>query len=269
MALLDSLGRMPAEDSPKHQGKLNQSVRKAITVLRAVADDENANVSTLARAAGLPRATALRLIQTLEEEGFLVRMPGEERVLLGPELFRLTRGADAGELLQEVARPVIADLVAAVNESVTFSVVSSDGGLDVVDQVNADTRLGPRSWIGERFTLHTSATGKVLLASWDAERLSDFLTEPLARHTPNSITSARALQAELRNVEKQGYAVVRDEEEEGLTSFAAGVHGQSGRLLGVVAISGPTQRLDRRREKQAVPRLLRAIGAIEARLRPA
>ena len=63
--------------------KLNQSVRKAITLLRATADDRNANVSSLARTAGLPRATALRMIQTLEQEGFLLRIPGDDRVLLG------------------------------------------------------------------------------------------------------------------------------------------------------------------------------------------
>ena len=57
--------------------KLNQSVRKAIMLLRATAEDRNANVSSLARAAGLPRATALRMIQTLEQEGFLLRIPGD------------------------------------------------------------------------------------------------------------------------------------------------------------------------------------------------
>ena len=58
-------------DSVEDKSKLNQSVRKAITLLRATAEDRNANVSSLARAAGLPRATALRMIQTLEQEGFL------------------------------------------------------------------------------------------------------------------------------------------------------------------------------------------------------
>ena len=87
--------------------KLNQSVRKAITLLRATAEDADANVSSLARAAGLPRATALRMIQTLEQEGFLLRIPGDDRVLLGPELLRLARNTDEQLLLREVSRPVI------------------------------------------------------------------------------------------------------------------------------------------------------------------
>ena len=111
-------GRMPPAEE---RAKLNQSVRKAITLLRATAEDGNANVSSLARAAGLPRATALRMIQTLEQEGFLLRIPGDDRVLLGPELLRLARNTDEQLLLREVARPIISDLVATIRETVTLS----------------------------------------------------------------------------------------------------------------------------------------------------
>ena len=179
------------------KAKLNQSVRKAITLLRATDDDHNANVSSLARAAGLPRATALRMIQTLEQEGFLLRNAGDDRVLLGPELLRLARNTDEQLLLREVSRSIIADLVGAIRETVTLSVVSPDGGLDLVSQVDAPHQLRPRSWVGQRFPLHASASGKILLATFDEERLERFLLEPLARFTPSTITTADALRTEL------------------------------------------------------------------------
>jgi IclR family acetate operon transcriptional repressor len=54
-------------------------------LLRATATHpDGASVSALARAAELPRATALRLIQTMEREGLLLRVPEADRVLLGP-----------------------------------------------------------------------------------------------------------------------------------------------------------------------------------------
>ena len=253
--------------SAEERAKLNQSVRKAITLLRATAEDRNANVSSLARAAGLPRATALRMIQTLEQEGFLLRVPGDDRVLLGPELLRLARTTDEQLLLREVSRPIIGDLVATVRETVTLSVVAPDGGLDLVYQVDAPAQLRPRSWVGQRFPLHTSASGKVLLATYDEERLEHFLLEPLARFTPSTITTAEALRAELARVREQQYAVTRDEDEEGLSGIATGIRGQSEELLGVLTVSGPTQRLDRQRGRHAVDHLLRAAGQIEAALR--
>ncbi len=256
-------GHMPAEE----RAKLNQSVRKAITLLRATAEDENANVSSLARAAGLPRATALRMIQTLEQEGFLLRNPGEDRVLLGPELLRLARNTDEQLLLREVSRPIINDLVAAIRETVTLSVVAPDGGLDLVYEVDAPHQLRPRSWVGQRFALHSSASGKVLLATYDEERLERFLLEPLARFTPSTITTAEALRSELLRIREQRYAFTIDEEEEGLSGVATGIRGQADELLGVVTVSGPTQRLDRQRGQRAADHLLRAADQIESVLR--
>lgn len=253
--------------SAEERAKGNQSVRKAITLLRATAEDRNANVSSLARDAGLPRATALRMIQTLEQEGFLLRIPGDDRVLLGPELLRLARNTDEQLLLREVARPIVADLVAAVRETVTLSVVAPDGGLDLVSQVDAPAQLRPQSWVGQRFPLHASASGKVLLASYDDERLDRVLDAPLPRFTPATITTAAELRAELARVREQRYAVTRDEDEEGLSGISTGIDGPSGELLGVLTVAGPTQRLDRQRGRHAVDHLLRAAGRIDAALR--
>jgi DNA-binding IclR family transcriptional regulator len=247
--------------------KLNQSVQKAIMLLRAAAEDRNANVSSLARAAGLPRATALRMIQTLEQEGFLLRNPGEDRVLLGPELLRLARNTDEQLLLRELSRPIIGDLVETIRETVTLSVVAADGGLDLVYEVDAPNQLRPRSWVGQRFPLHASASGKILLASQDDERLSRLVTEPLERFTPATITTVDALRSELAHVREDRYAFVIDEEEEGLSAVAAGIHGQTGELLGVLAVAGPTQRLDLRNRRHAVDHLLRAVDGIESILR--
>ena len=104
--------------------KLNQSVQKAISLLRAVAQEGGVSVSALSRSVGLPRATALRMIQTLEREGFLLRVPDADRMLLGPELLRIARKADVGMMLREVARGPLAELRETVRETVTLSVVA-------------------------------------------------------------------------------------------------------------------------------------------------
>jgi DNA-binding IclR family transcriptional regulator len=250
----------------EERAKLNQSVRKAITLLRATAEDPGANVSSLARAAGLPRATALRMIQTLEQEGFLLRIPGDDRVLLGPELLHLARNTDEQLLLRELSRPVVGELVAAVRETGSLSVVAPDGDLDLVFQVDAPAHLRPQSWVGQRFPLHTSASGKILLATFDDERLERFLRRPLERFTPSTIVTADGLRGELQRVRELGFATTRDEEEEGLSGIATGIRGQADELLGVLTVSGPTQRLDRQRGRSAVEHLLRAAARIESAL---
>jgi IclR family transcriptional regulator, acetate operon repressor len=250
--------------------KPNQSVRKAITLLRATADStDGASVSALARAAGLPRATALRLIQTMEREGFLLRVPEADRVLLGPELVRLARRADTAIVLQEVARGRLGELSEAVRETVTLSVLAPDGGLDVVEQVAGPQHLVPRSWLGRRFPLHASSSGKLLLSTYDRGRLERFLRDPLPRLTPHTIATKRALRVELDRVRARGCATTVDELEEGLAGVSVGIFSEAGGLLGAINISGLSQRLDEDARGRAAEKLREVVEEIEAALHSA
>ena len=248
--------------------KLNQSVQKAMALLRATAlDGEGTSVSALARAAGLPRATALRLIQTLEAEGVLVRVPAADRVLLGPELIRLAREVDVGTVLLELARPSLGELSEAVRETVTLSVIASDGGLDLVHQVDGPQHLVPRSWLGQRFPLHASSSGKLLLATYDDERLERFLREPLVKLTSSTITKPGGLRRELERVREQGSAATVDELEEGLAGVSVGIFSETGTLLGSVNVSGLSQRLDDAGRRVAAEQARSVVDELEAALR--
>jgi IclR family acetate operon transcriptional repressor len=217
--------------------KLNQSVQKAITLLRATAASaDGASVSALARAAGLPRATALRLIQTMESEGFLLRVPDADRVLLGPELLRLARRVDTATLLHEIARGRLGELTDAVRETVTLSVMAPDGGLDVVDQVDGPHHLIPRSWLGRRFPLHASSSGKLLLSTYDDQRLARFLRDPLPALTRHTITTKRALRRELDRIRADGHSTTVDELEDGLAGVSVGIVDGAGALAGAINV---------------------------------
>src|SRR5919202_2467983 len=253
--------------TPPEGSKLNQSVQKAITLLRATAaSTDGTSVSALARAAGLPRATALRLIQTMEGEGFLLRVPEADRVLLGPELLRLARRVDTATLLHEVARGRLSELTDAVRETVTLSVMAPDGGLDLVDQVDGPHHLIPRSWLGQRFPLHASSSGKILLSTYDEQRLERFLRDPLPALTPHTITTRRALRRELEQIRARGYATTVDEMEEGLASVSVGIFDESGALVGTINVTGVSQRLDEGARRRAVDHVREVVEDIEAAL---
>ena len=254
--------------TPQEGSKLNQSVRKAVTLLRATAaSTDGASVSALARAAGLPRATALRLIQTMEQEGLLLRVPGADRVVLGPELVRLARRVDMGTMLREVARGRLGELREAVRETVTLSVVAPDGRLDLVYQVDGPQHLVPRSWVGQRFPLHASSSGKILLATFDDDRLERFLRDPLPALTPHTITARRGLREELERSRARGYASTVDELEEGLAGVSVGIFGESGELVGVINLTGLSQRFDDAARERAVEHMRDVVEDIEASLR--
>jgi IclR family acetate operon transcriptional repressor len=254
--------------SSQDGSKLNQSVQKAMTLLRATATHpDGASVSALARAAGLPRATALRLIQTMEQEGLLLRVPEADRVLLGPELIRLAREVDMGTVLRELAGARLGELSETLRETVTLSVAAPDGGLDLVHQVDGPQHLVPRSWLGRRFPLHASSSGKLLLATYDDERLERFLREPLVKLTSSTITKPGALRRELKRVREEGSATTIDELEQGLAGVSVGIYSETGTLLGAVNVSGLSQRLDDAGRRVAVDQTRSVADELEAALR--
>jgi len=247
---------------------VNQSIQKAMTLLRETASHPGgASVSALARNAGVPRATALRLIRTLESEGLLIRVPERDRVMLGPELARLARQVDVATVLREVAAVRLSALADAVGETVTLSVVAHDGELELVLQIAGPQHLVPRSWVGQRFPLHASSSGKVLLSTCDEARLAQLLPRPLPALTAHTITSRRALRAELDRVRGQGFAATVDELEEGLAGVSVGIVGSEGALLGTINVSGLSQRLDEAARRRAVERMRAVVGDIERALR--
>ncbi len=243
----------------------NLSVRKAAALLRAAADDPSgASVSALARAAELPRATALRMIESLVAERLLARLPND-RIVIGPGLHALARTTNLTALMVDAGREALVDLAAQVRESTTLTVVMPDGSLEVVRQADGPHMIGLSNWVGRPVVLHSSSSGKLALAHSHPRRLEALLRSPLAKVASCTVTDPEVLRAQLEQIRTSGWAQVEDEVEDGLAALSAGIFAD-GILVGSINITGPTARFDRRARSAALPALRRACAAIEARL---
>jgi IclR family transcriptional regulator, acetate operon repressor len=225
--------------------KLNQSVTKAISILRAAgAQPGGETASGLARRTGLPWATAVRLIRTLESEGFLFRLPEGDRYVLGFDLLRLGRADDQTRLLAAVARPTLERLTGEVGETVNLTLVRADGRLEVVEQIDPPRMIRTMDLHGQPYPLHATSIGKLLLATYDDALLAEYLSAPLERHAPATITDPDDLRDELARVRVDGYSTAVDELEDGLAALSVGVSDGDGHLLAMLTVSGPSFRFD-------------------------
>jgi DNA-binding IclR family transcriptional regulator len=85
----------------------------------------------------------------------------------------------------------------------------------------------------------------VLLAALPAEERAEiFKKVGLPARTPRTITDRAALENQLLDVSRDGYAVVHEEFEIGLTAIAVPVHNHLGTVIGAISISGPAFRFD-------------------------
>jgi DNA-binding IclR family transcriptional regulator len=246
--------------------KLNQSVQRATAILRAAAERPTGDTASgLARSTGLPISTALRLIHTLESEGFLTRQ-GNGRYVIGLVLARLGHDAGHGDLLDATARAALDRVAAETRETVTLSVVRGREALDVVLQIDTPHLIQAVNWVGRRYPLHASSSGKVLLAAFEPARLERFLEAPLERPTEATITDPHLLRREIELVTERGYAEIVDELEDGLASVSVPIVEREGRLVATLNVTGPSFRLDARRRSAALTPMRAAVAQIEAGL---
>jgi DNA-binding IclR family transcriptional regulator len=155
------------------------------------------------------------------------------------------------------AQPLLQDLADKFNESVTLSVPNTHDGLDLVAEAAGSHVVGivSRNMVGERYPMHASSTGKVLLAERSADELRRMLPEKLEAFTPYTITDRTALIKELAQVREQGFAIIDNELEYELLSLSRPIRDSAGTLVAILTLNGPRSRFGRSQIPEALQQM--------------
>lgn len=242
-------------------GLINKSVVKGVQLLRELArHDSGATVTDLAKAVGLSRPTAFRLLNSFEQTGFVDR--ADAKYTLGWEFARLARRADPYAGLVARIQPVLDDLAHGLRETVTMSVPTPAGReLDLIAAATGAHVVGASvaALVGQRWPLHASSTGKILLAEMAADELRGFLPKRLDALASDTIVDRDVLLRELQQVREQGYAIIDNELEEGLLSLSRPVRDSAGTLVALLTVDAPRYRFGRDRIPEALQRMQETI----------
>jgi DNA-binding IclR family transcriptional regulator len=242
---------------------LVQSVERALALLEAVADGPSGGepVSALAQSCGLNRATAWRLLTTLEAYDLVRVDPTTHRYTLGLAVPRLAAASSVVGLTRQ-AHGVLVRLCERTGETADLAVVQRLS-LTYVAEVTPASVL-TASWLGRPVPLHATSSGKALLAWLPESELQTLLEQPLTSYTAATITSSDRLHKELEETRERGYGVCAGELEETLYGVSAPVLDRRDRPFAVVSIWGPRHRVPMTRfpELGGLAReAARAIGA--------
>lgn len=240
-----------------------QSVDRAVDLLLAVAaaQPEEATVPALARACGLNRATAWRLLKTLQVRGLVSVDESTGRYSIGLTTMALGNAAGPDALIS-AARPTLERMCAETGETASLA-VPGVGGLTYLDEVTPKAVL-TASWLGRSVPLHATSTGKALLAHLPADQVRRVLAGPLTRFTDTTITDPDHLTAELAATRERGYGVCAGELESSLYGVSAPVLDRNHRPLAVLSIWGPRDRVPPERFAELGEVVLRAAAEVGA-----
>jgi len=219
-----------------------RSVERAVAILDLLAQGGWRTGAEVARELRVHRSTALRLLGTLEKHALVERDLRTARYRLGRRLPQLASVVTGEFDLRYIAHPVCEHLAAQTGETATFELLIGDD-IVPIEQVTASTSLVSINWLGRRYPVHCTASGKVFLAFAPEAVRERLLAQPLERLTPHTITDRSALEAELEEARQSGVAHTHEELEVGVDAIAAPVHGPDGEVVAAVDVSGPSHRL--------------------------
>lgn len=220
----------------------NQSVEKAVGVLRAFSDGRLLRVADVAKHTNLGQSTASRLLSTLESVGLVERDAISTLYRLGPELISLAGVALNQNAIHRAARQTAQNLAASTSLGVNVAIRRGDS---LFYLCNFEGKDAPKSFtlIGQHNPLHATGLGKCLLLSVPEASRAALLGE-MRQYTTSTITDLDALNVDLARVKDRGYATEREELALGRACVAAPIVDQAGVIRAAISISGPLSAIE-------------------------
>ncbi len=219
------------------------SLARGLIVIQAFTQQSpQMTISQLSIKTGLSRAAVRRCLYTLTKLGFAGAEDGS-RYSLRPRMLTLSHTYTTSNTLSSAAQPILERMSAALRES--FSVATLDGeDIVYIARTQVNRVMAVDLHIGSRLPAYCTSMGRVLLAYLPTDQLEHYLARVvLTPHTTRTITSVEKLRLALRNVRRNGYALVDQEYEVGLRSLAVPVYSPTGRVVATINLSGHAPRM--------------------------
>ena len=219
-----------------------QSVERALAVIKTfTADDPDLTLSEIARRTGMTRAAARRFVLTLADLGYLGVV--DRRFHLRPTVLELGHTYLSVLSLPQAATPHLTALSGRLHETTSLAVL--DG-----DEIVYVARIGPRRVIssgltvGTRLPAYLTSHGRIQLAHLPDDLLEDYLSRVhLEPRTAQTVTDPAVLRRRLLDARAQGWALVDQELEEGVTSIAVPVRDGTGSVVASTNVGTHSRRL--------------------------
>ena len=238
---------------------------KGLSVLKAFdASQTHLTLPQIARATGLDRAVARRLVLTLVHLGYVSQ---EERVFfLTPKILVLAGGFLQGRQFGKTIEPVMHSFSSQISESISMAMID---GFQAVYVAHAGAKANSVSFgftVGSKIPLLSSAIGRALVAGCDCVEAEELIANaPLERHTDATNLDRASIAADIADTARRGFAFVDGEFEAGVSAIAIPVRLNPAEPS-AIGVSGDASRFEAPVARQKVVETLRECARVVAEL---
>jgi DNA-binding IclR family transcriptional regulator len=223
-------------------------ITKVLRILELLNEfSEGLQLKDIANKTGINKSTALRFLDHLERENYLLR-DSRGAYFLGLRFMRLNGSNSFEKVLCKISRPILEDLSEITSETINLAVLE---GMNVLhlDVLESPHRLCVISEIGQKGEVYCTALGKVILAFMEDGPRKDeiFASIQFVAKTPRTIMSVARLKQDLAQIRKQGFSHDDEEAFIGARCVGAPIFGPDGSVIGALSVAGPISRIPKQR----------------------
>ena len=258
---------MASNAKSKESDRLNSSLMYSLQILDYIEKNEcRASLAKICREIGINKSRIMRLCGTMEHMGYLIHLREEGVYSLGPRLLSLGKSFERCNSLIRTVRPVLEEMVAELEETVSFQVIMDDRRV-CISAVESPHPVRYNMIEGSEGEFPYGASSKVLLAWGPTElRAKVFSRAPYTRYTPNTITTEAELHTSIEKTRSQGYILSFEDRSLGSAALAVPVFGDGGVLAGAICVSAVLSRMSEAFIEKAIPYATRKASELSQTL---
>ena len=240
------------------------SVQKVCRILRTLSVPDALRLSDVALATGLNKATVLRLLEALADEGFVERHEPSKRYRLGEQAMLLGFAAQGRDALRDRARPWLLRLAGLSGDTVLLSVRSGVEAVCIERETGTYPIRANYLDVGSRRPLGVGA-GSLALLAWMPDAEIDAILEltraGIAERYPR--IDEALLRGKIAESRRQGHVLLLDVVVERMGGIGLPILGIDGRPIAAISIAALNERLSTRRDL-LVATMREAVDALSA-----
>ena len=224
---------------------LSQTLIKGLEVLECVVSANSyLTAMQVAEKCDLSRTTAYRLLVTLEERDYVVRV-NESHFKVGPAAFALSSKELEKDDLPTIAKPFLTKLNEKTGETALLTKLIGHNVVSIA-RVESSNNLRIGSSIGTIYPSYCTAMGKAIFAFLGEKKQNELISEiNLVPRTEKTITDKQELLEHLKNIFEQGYAIDDGESEENIKCIFAPIFNSNGEVNASIGFSGIAFRVNK------------------------
>jgi IclR family acetate operon transcriptional repressor len=263
-------GAKPVKERGRNgaQSQRVQSVERALDLLEIVAAaGGEATLTQISTGSGLNISTCHHLLATLIAKGYVAKLPGKRTYVLGSRVLYLSSLCLKQVNLPQRSQRVIDALSARTGEAVQLAVLQGDELITVLRKEALHAVRVDAAALGKTSAAHATATGKAILAWLPETEIARIVGgRGLPSFTAKTITDLATLLEELRLVRRHGYAMDREEFQQGVICIGSAIRDYAGAVVGAISVSIPSFRASEETTVRIREEVLAAVRSLSADL---